>query len=362
MEYVLFDNSLKQWATAAAIAMAVYFASRLAKAIALSQLKKRAESAESPWNGIPAKAFERLHSLFFLIAAIYCGSLLLSLPEKAAHVVAKAFILGLLLQIGLLASQIISASFETYRRKKIEKNADTVTMLSSVSFLSRVALWVFLLLLALDNFGINITALVAGLGVGGVAVALAVQNILGDVFASFSIVLDKPFVIGDFIIVDDHLGTVEHVGLKTTRVRSLSGEQLIFSNEDLLKSRIRNFKRMFERRVVFNIGIRYETPIDKIRAVPTMIKEIVQGQSPVRFDRAHFKEYGPYSLNFEIVYWILDPDYNVYMDIQQAINIGIYDRFAAEGIGFAYPTQTLLLPHHIKGDPSTASTSSVDHA
>jgi len=195
---------------------------------------------------------------------------------------------------------------------------------------------------------VDVTALVAGLGVGGIAVALAVQNILGDLFASFSIVLDRPFVMGDFIIVGDYMGTVEHVGLKTTRIRSLSGEQLVFSNTDLLGSRIRNYKRMAERRVVFSLGVLYQTSPEQLEKIPQMIREIVEAQTPVRFDRAHFKEYGASSLNFEVVYYILDPDYNRYMDIQQAVNLEIYRRFDEEGIEFAYPTQTLYLRREVE--------------
>lgn len=204
-------------------------------------------------------------------------------------------------------------------------------------------LWSVIVLLTLDNLGFDVTALVAGLGIGGVAVALAVQKILGDLFASLSIVLDKPFVIGDFIIVGEHLGTVEHIGLKTTRIRSLSGEQLIFSNSDLLGSRIRNFKRMYERRVVFTIGVVYQTPLEKLALIPSIIREIIESQKPVRFDRSHFKEYGAFSLNFETVYWVQNPDFNTYMDIHQAINLEIYRRFTREGIEFAYPTQTLFI-------------------
>jgi small-conductance mechanosensitive channel len=199
------------------------------------------------------------------------------------------------------------------------------------------------LLIALDNLGVNVSALIAGLGVGGIAVALAMQNILGDLFASFSIVLDKPFVIGDFIIVDNFLGTIEHIGLKTTRVRSLSGEQLIFSNTDLLKTRIRNYKRMYERRIVFSIGVVYQTSHEKLTKIPKIIKNIINKQEQTRFDRAHFKEYGPYSLNFEIVYWIEIPDYNIYMEIQQAINLEIFKQFEKEDIEFVYPSQSIYI-------------------
>jgi small-conductance mechanosensitive channel len=216
-------------------------------------------------------------------------------------------------------------------------------MFSAFGFILKLVVWSVILLLVLDNLGVNITTLVAGLGVGGIAIALAVQNVLGDLFASLSIVLDKPFVIGDFIIVDNFLGSIEHIGLKTTRVRSLSGEQLIFANSDLLQSRIRNFKRMYERRVVFSLTVIYQTPYEKLIKIPQIVREIIESKESVRFDRAHFKEYGNSSLNFEIVYWVLSPDYNKYMDIQQAINLDIFRTFEAEGIEFAYPTQTLYI-------------------
>jgi small-conductance mechanosensitive channel len=185
--------------------------------------------------------------------------------------------------------------------------------------------------------------LVAGLGVGGIAVALAVQNILGDLLASLSIVLDKPFNIGDFLIIDDYLGSVENIGLKTTRMRSLSGEELVFSNGDLLKSRIKNYGRMFERRVVFTLGVTYETPHEQLQRIPDIIRAAVETQSPVRVDRSHFRSYENFSLAFETVYYVLSSDYNIYMDIQQAIDLQIPAHFEEEGIEFAYPTQTLYL-------------------
>jgi len=196
---------------------------------------------------------------------------------------------------------------------------------------------------ALDQLGVDVTALVAGLGIGGIAVALALQNILGDLFASAAIVLDKPFMVGDFIVVGEHAGTVEKVGLKTTRVRSLSGEQLVFANALLLNAQLRNFKRMNERRIAFAIGVTYETPLEKLRALPGWLKAAVEAQPKARFDRAHFKSYGDFSLNFEVVYYVLSAEFNVYMDAQQAINLTIYEKLAQEGVQFAYPTRTLYL-------------------
>jgi len=205
------------------------------------------------------------------------------------------------------------------------------------------AVWSVVLLLFLDNLGINVTALVTGLGIGGIAIALALQNILGDLFASLSIILDKPFEIGDFIAVGELKGNVERIGIKTTRLRSLTGEQLVFSNSDLLSSRIQNFKRMFERRVSFQIGVTYETPLEKLEEISALLKQIVESKEKVRFDRAHFQSLGDFALIFEIVYFVSSSEYNVYMDIQQSINIEIMQKLSAIGVEFAYPTQKLFL-------------------
>jgi len=226
-------------------------------------------------------------------------------------------------------------------RRKVASRASNVAILGLVGFFARVAVWTTVLLLVLDNFGIDVTALVTGLGIGGIAVALAVQNVLSDTFASISILLDKPFEVGDFIIVGEHLGVVENIGVKTTRVRSLSGEQLVFGNHDLLSSRIRNFKRMYERRVAFSFGVTYQTPIEKLEWIPRMVRASIETLDRTRFDRAHFKGFSSSSLDFEIVYYVLDPDYGVYMDIQQEINLRIMRALDAEGVAFAYPTRTI---------------------
>lgn len=197
--------------------------------------------------------------------------------------------------------------------------------------------------MTLDNLGVDVTTLITGLGIGGVAIALATQNILGDLFASLSIVLDKPFVVGDFIRTGEDLGRVEQIGLKTTRVRSLSGELLVFSNSDLLQSRIRNYKQMEERRILFRIGVVYQTAPARLRRIPLIVREIIERQQAVRFDRAHFAAFGDSSYDFEFVYFVGSPDYNAYMDTQQAINLAIVDAFAAEKIELAYPTRTLHL-------------------
>lgn len=307
------------------------------------RVSKFAERTTNVVDDYLAEFVRSTRAYFLITLGLYIASVVVPLPETPTRWIGRLMFVVLLLQVVRWGNTFISTWIARYKDRMLEKDAAAVTTMQAVGYLGRLALWTIVVLLALDNFGIDVTALVAGLGVGGIAVALAVQSILGDLFASLSIVLDKPFVVGDFLIIDDYLGTVEKIGLKTTRVRSLSGEQLIFSNSDLLKSRIRNYKRMYERRVVFGFGVVYQTPPDTLAQIGDWVQELVEEQDQTRFDRAHFKEYGESSLNFEVVYFVLAPDYNLYMDIQEAINLGIYRKFEAEGVDFAYPTRTLFV-------------------
>lgn len=248
------------------------------------------------------------------------------------------------LQAGLWGNALITRWLADYQQNHMARDAEAVTSVRAAGFLARLVVFLLLVLLVLDNIpGVDVTALIAGLGIGGIAVALAVRNILADLFASFSISLDKPFAIGDFITVGDDKGTVEDIGLKTTRLRSISGEQLIIANDDLLRSRVRNYRRMSERRIVFGFGIVYRTSYRKLQAVTGIVREIIEGAGQTRFDRAHFKAYGDSALEFEVVYYVLGPDYNRYMDIQEGINLALFRRFEEESIEFAYPTRTLYL-------------------
>lgn len=338
-----YNNSIKEWGIGLAVFILSFILLRILKSFIYKRIKKLASKTSTDLDDFVADIFLHLKIFFLLAISIYIGSQTLTLTPAVSNTISKLVIISLLIQGAIWGVSIVTYFLEKYKKQKLQDDAAGLTTFSALGFIARLVVWTFVLLLILDNLGVNITTLVAGLGVGGIAVALALQNILGDLFASLSIVLDKPFVIGDFIIIDNYLGTIEYIGLKTTRIRSLSGEQLVFSNTDLLQSRIRNFKRMFERRVVFGIGVTYQTPAEKLAQIPKMIKAIVESKDPVRFDRSHFKDYGDFSLNFETVYWVKSPDYNVYMDIQQAINLELYSKFAAEGIEFAYPTQTLFM-------------------
>lgn len=341
---VLAGNELWVWFVGVGIAVLTFLLLQIARWAVVRWLAVQDERRKGEGRRLVLDLLRRTNALFLAAVALWAGSLAVTLPEAGSRALGAIALLAFLLQVASWASRLITFWVTRVARHKLEEqDSAAATTLNAVGFMAKLALWTFVLLLALQNLGIDVTGLITGLGIAGVAVALALQNILGDLFASISIVVDKPFLVGDFIIVDDMLGTVERIGLKTTRVRSLSGEQLVFSNAELLKSRIRNFKRMRERRIVFSFGVVYETPLEKLAAIPGMVRKIVESQPNTRFDRAHFKEYGDFALIFEVVYYVLVADYNVYMDTQQAINLELYRRFREEGIEFAYPTQTVYV-------------------
>lgn len=337
------DNPLYDWAMAGLIIVGVLCVLALLRYVISRVVAALAKRTATDLDDHAAKliAGTKLWLLFPL--ALYAGASALELPAKLEHAVNLLVVVAIIFQIVLWVNGFIGLWVERQVEKRRGVDGEGVTALTLLGFAARVVVWALMLLLILDQLGFDITALVAGLGIGGVAIALAVQNILGDLFASLSIVLDKPFVVGDFIIVDDLLGTVEYIGLKTTRVRSLSGELIIFSNNDLLKSRIRNFKIMRERRAVFSVQVTYDTPLAKLDAIPGILRAAVENRQQTRFDRAHFKGFSDSALDFEVVYYVTRPDYNVYMDAQQAINLEIVRRFREEGIEFAFPTRTLYV-------------------
>jgi small-conductance mechanosensitive channel len=340
---VFYDNTLKAWLIALGIAILGFLILSILKKTFGRKVGALAQKTATEVDDFVAELIHRTKPFFLVLISLYLGSHFLSLPRTAKQTLSRLTVVALLIQLAIWGSGLFDCWRRRIQRQKEEEDPASLATYSVLGFLVRLALWTIVLLLALDNLGINITALVAGLGVSGIAVALALQNILGDLFASMSILLDKPIVIGDFIVVDNLMGTVEHIGLKTTRLRSLGGEQLIFANSDLLKSRIRNYKRMEERRALFTVGVVYQTPPEKLAAIPGMIEEIIKAQESARFDRSHFKSFGNFSLDFENVYYIKSPDYSAYMNVQQAINLAIFRRFQEEGIEFAYPTQTVFV-------------------
>jgi small-conductance mechanosensitive channel len=335
-------NDGYDWLFAASLAVLVLLALALARSILRRVLAVVSARGGAGFDDIVVRVIDGTKLWLLTPVALYAGMAILDVPRKLAHVVGVITVIALIAQAAVWLNRFIAA----WIKRQIERrtaDGETVTALSMISFAAQILVWVVAIMLVLDQLAFDITALVAGLGIGGIAVALAVQNILGDLLASLSIVLDKPFVVGDAIMVGEDKGVVEHIGIKTTRVRALNGQLIVFSNNDLLKSRIHNYKRMQERRVPFNLEVVYQTSPEKLERIPQIVQAAVEAQPKTRFDRAHLKECGAHGYIFEAVYVVLHADLKLYMDTHQRVNLEIIRAFARENIEFAYPTQTLFI-------------------
>ena len=356
MEYVILKNPVADWLVALVVVAAVAAGLDAVKSILARRLAALAARTDAKWDDIAVAALRSTKLLVLIIVGIYAGASFLALPDKAQLFIGRVTITAVLIQVAIWGDRALRTWLVATRAQRNE-DPDRITSSAAIAFLVRVALWAVVALMVLDNLGVNITTLVASLGIGGIAIALAVQSILGDLFASLSIVLDKPFVVGDFIIVDKMLGTVEKIGLKTTRVRSLSGEQIVFSNNDLLKSRIQNLRRMESRRVVFQFGVSHLTPASLLRGLPEMVQEIVAAQPQVRFDRAHLAGIAAPVFNYEVVYYVDNTDYTVYMNVQQEIYLSILAGLEERGVSLALPVQLVRLarePAHTASEAAPA--------
>lgn len=343
LKWEIFQNTVQNYLVFLSIILAGVVALRIFKAFILKRIKVFTQKTATEIDEFLVGLFERmiLPLLYFVI--FYMASRYLVLAEgvnKAINVCAVVF---LTFQVIRFTIALVGYGVEKYWIKKEGLKEGAQRNLTTLLKILKVIIWGLGLVFLLDNLGFKISAVIAGLGIGGVAVALAAQAVLGDLFSYFAIFFDKPFEIGDFIIVDDFLGVVEHIGIKTTRLRSLGGEQVVFSNSDLTNHRIRNYKRMEKRRVVFKIGVTYQTTLEQSKEIPAVITGIIKNIEDTVFDRAHFFAFGDFSLIFEIVYYVLSSDYNKYMDTQQEINFAIKEEFEKRKIEFAYPTQTLYL-------------------
>ncbi|CAJ0730224.1 mechanosensitive ion channel family protein [Ralstonia mannitolilytica] len=333
---------IRDWLAAALTAIAAYAVlSNFIRFIG-NRLEARARRTGHRFDILSVAVLHDTHPLFIALAALLAGSYFIDLPTRIANKADHVWFVIIGFQIALWLNRGVTL----WTREKLSAQGRTThnpVITSMMAWVLRFALWSMLVLGILANVGVNITAFVASLGVGGVAVALAVQSILSDLFASLAIGLDKPFEIGDFIVFESIAGTVQHVGLKTTRIRSLSGEEIVTSNTALLKSTIHNYKRMSERRVVFTFGVTYDARASQLQKIPEIVRRAVETAGNTRFDRAHFKEFGENALNFEVVYFVTDPDFNLYMDIQQRINLTILEGLENLGTAFALPTRTIQL-------------------
>ena len=304
----------------------------------LNWTAKRSEAAEI----YLLPKIRRFLPIFLYVGAFYLSLRILVINSGIRNIIDIIITAIIIYLVAVVSSAIMDFGLNRYSERNSEDTSRQVAM-HWVSKLLKGLIWVVAAILFLENMNIQIGALVAGLGIGGIAIAFAAQAILEDIFSYFTIFFDRPFEVGDFIITGDYLGTVEFIGIRTTRLRSISGEQLIFPNKDLTNARVKNYKAMEQRRVVFTLGVTYDTTLDKLKEIPSIIKEIIEGEEDTRFDRTHFFAYGDSCLKFEIVYYVLSGEYNKYMDIQQNVNFKIKQIFEEKEIEFAYPTQTLYM-------------------
>ncbi|MSP22776.1 MAG: mechanosensitive ion channel family protein [Dehalococcoidia bacterium] len=334
---LLAAGTLPGWTGAAGLAVATLLGLLLGRAILLAVTARvAAGAAATSVRAVPHRLLVRTRFLVALAVALFVGSFGLDLSEAARTAVRAGLALVVLLQVAFWGSDLISFWADRYQARAVAQGATSAAATAfALRFMGSLALWVVLVLLALENVGLEVTTLVAGLGIGGIAIALAAQSVLGDFFASLAIVLDRPFVVGDFIVVDSLRGTVERVGIKTTRVRSIDGEQLVFANSDLVRSRIRNFGRLMERRIVARFRLEAATPAELVEAATSIIRDAVTAQPAVRLDRAHFIGITSGAPELEAVYFVQSPAFETHMDIQQAVHLHVLRRFAEAGIGFA---------------------------
>lgn len=308
----------------------------------LHRLRRAAEKTATTLDDFLIDIFRKmlLPLAYYGVFTLGTTTLVLSpFLEKLVHVAGVVLLTFLSIQFAIAISRYGIQSYTERQGKDPSREHAAAGFLTLI----RVTAWVLGTVFLLDNLGFRISTVVAGLGISGIAVALAAQTILGDLFAYVTIMFDRPFEIGDFIVVGDVMGVVQHLGIKSTRLSSLGGEQIILSNKDLTDSRVRNYKRMERRRVLFRLGVTYQTPRERLREIPGLVRDIITGIEDTVFDRAHFASYGDFSLVFEVVYYVIGNDYAKYMDIQQQINYRIHEEFEARGIEFAYPTQTLFV-------------------
>ncbi|WEK35478.1 MAG: mechanosensitive ion channel family protein [Candidatus Pseudobacter hemicellulosilyticus] len=352
--YRLFNNTVKDWTIAIGIIVVSMLVLRLLRTLITKKLSSLTAKTKTTIDDFIISIVQSCIMPILYIVAVYMGLQYLEFPEKVRKieravlmVVSTYFVLRIITRfMGYFVKEVILKKEENSLREKQSK---------SILIIVQIVVWIAGIIFLMDNMGYDITALVAGLGIGGIAIALAAQTILGDLFSYVVIFFDKPFEIGDFVILDDKLGSIESIGIKTTRIRTLSGEQLVISNTDLTNSRVHNYKRMQHRRIVFAFNVFYNTPVAKLRQIPDMIKETINALEGTRFDRAHFQSFGDAGYRFEIVYHVLSPDYNIYMDKQQHINFAICEILESTQVEFAFTTQRITRPSE---NPYSVETSS----
>ncbi len=343
MQIIFLGSSVFAWLAAIIVFFVVMGLLKIIKVVLIVKLKALTSKTKTDIDDMVIGAVEAIHWPFYVYVAFYIALNFINVHYKIEQIVYYIFIIALVYYVIKAGQRFIDFGLKKIIAKRREAEADNIEIIKMLGVAIKIGLWAIAIVLILSNLGYNVTSLIAGLGIGGIAVALALQNILSDLFSSLSIYFDKPFKIGDFVVLGDQMGTVKKVGVKTTRIQLLQGEELVVANSELTNSQLRNFGVMEKRRIVFNVGVTYDTPAEKLKRVPGMIKKIIASQEMVKVDRIHFKAFGDSSLIYEIVYYVGTGDYAKYMDIQQAINLAIVEKFEEEKIEIAFPTQTVYV-------------------
>ena len=337
-----YHNRISEYLVCLAIILGGILAVRIVGALTFKRLKAWAEKTPTTYDDFLVDRIRGTGIPLAYLAIVQASLRILTLTPRVERIIDMAGIVLLTLIVIVFAVSLVRYGFEEYNRKRGE-DATSDRALRGVVGLAKALVWITGALFMLDNLGFRISTVVAGLGIGGIALALAAQTILGDLFGYFVILFDRPFEIGDFVVVGDHMGAIERFGIKTTRIASLNGEQIVVSNKDLTDSRVRNYKRMAKRRVAFRLGVTYQTPVDRLREIPGIVADVFREIEGATLDRVHFFSYGDFSLVHEVVYYVDGNDYTRYMDVQQAANLRIHEEFGKRRIEFAYPTQTVYL-------------------
>jgi len=341
--YELWSNTGWDYLKAIIIFVATIVVLKIFQSIVLAKLKKLAEKTKTEFDDVLIEIFRKIKPPFYFLIALYFGIKVLIFPGIIHKVISVLFLLVIVYEIIRAFEKVIDFFTQKYLEKMDGKEKISQSMMKSLKIILRIILWAIGLILVLGNLGVDVTSLIAGLGIGGIAIALAFQNILEDLFSSFSIYIDKPFKIGDFIQIGSDSGTVEKIGMKTSRLRTLTGEELVISNKELTNARVQNFRKMEKRRDSFELGVVYDTAPAKLEAIPKFIEDIITSFKNLEFNRCVFKSFGDSSLNFEIIYFVKSKEMDEFVKVKEKVNLAIYKKFVEEKIEFAYPTRTVFV-------------------
>ncbi|MBU4536661.1 mechanosensitive ion channel family protein [Patescibacteria group bacterium] len=336
----LWGNSIFEYGVALGVFIIFLIVFKIFQVIILKRLKKLSKRTATDVDDIMIEAVQSLKPPFYYFVSLYLILPFLTIKEGVLGIITGLLLVLIVFQIIKAFLILVDFIFGKLADKE-ESNGEERMAYSYLGTFSKILIWTFGLLLILSNLGLDVTTLVAGLGIGGIAFAFALKEILGDLFASFVIFFDKPFLIGDNIQVGGVKGKVTKIGIKTTRIQSSEGEEVVMSNQDLTSKELHNYQKLEERKVSLSIGVIYETSLDKLKQIPIWIQQIISGMNDIRFDRAHFSRFDDSALGFDVVYYMETDDYKKYMDAQQEINFKILEKFKKEGIEMAYPTRVV---------------------